>query len=269
MGARAAQACTASPGTCVRSRRRRWQRRSGPATAPSSRTATAATLWEIDGARAAQGRALGSGAAEPALTRLIACTAAPATRSRRSHDARGRSRSRRRSARSIDLSAGSRTIACSPRSEDLFRREARARPSGSARGSTRCATRVGPERGRLADAARRTRRRASTRVGARGEGRGCCSAERRCRSRSGSTGSSLPAGRYRLDFAWPDAQGRRSKCDGWEHHGGRDRVRQGPARLSEFASTGWRVLPVTWRCRTRDPQRVVRWARIGARQCRR
>jgi very-short-patch-repair endonuclease len=71
---------------------------------------------------------------------------------------------------------------------------------------------------------------------------------------------SLPGGRYRLDFAWPE---RRIglECDGWEHHGAKSAFAPDRARLAEFGAARWRVLPVTWHAVTREPARVERWLR--------
>jgi very-short-patch-repair endonuclease len=71
---------------------------------------------------------------------------------------------------------------------------------------------------------------------------------------------SLPGGRYRLDFAWPE-QRVALECDGWEHHGRRAAFARDRARLAEFAAADWRVLPVTWHACTREPERVERWLR--------
>lgn len=73
---------------------------------------------------------------------------------------------------------------------------------------------------------------------------------------------SLPGGRYRLDFAWPE-QRVALECDGWEHHGRRSAFAPDRARLSELASARWRVLPVTWDACTREPARVERWLRTA------
>jgi very-short-patch-repair endonuclease len=71
---------------------------------------------------------------------------------------------------------------------------------------------------------------------------------------------SLPGGRYRLDFAWPEHRVG-LECDGWEHHGARTAFDPDRARLAEFAAARWRILPVTWRACTREPERVERWLR--------
>ena len=71
---------------------------------------------------------------------------------------------------------------------------------------------------------------------------------------------SLPGGRYRLDFAWPEHKVG-LECDGWEHHGRRAAFDPDRARLAEFAAAWWRILPVTWRACTREPERVERWLR--------
>jgi very-short-patch-repair endonuclease len=75
---------------------------------------------------------------------------------------------------------------------------------------------------------------------------------------------SLPGGRYRLDFAWPD---RRVglECDGWEHHGRRTAFATDRARLAEFAAAHWHVLPVTRHAVTKEPARVERWLRDSLR----
>jgi len=71
---------------------------------------------------------------------------------------------------------------------------------------------------------------------------------------------SLPGGRYRLDFAWPE-QRVGLECDGWEHHGTRAAFVDDRARLAEFAAARWRILPVTWKTCTRESERVARWLR--------
>jgi very-short-patch-repair endonuclease len=71
-----------------------------------------------------------------------------------------------------------------------------------------------------------------------------------------------PAGRYRLDFAWPERK-LGLECDGWEHHGGRVAFGKDRERLSEMVSMGWRVLLVTWDVGTRQPRRVVRWVELA------
>jgi very-short-patch-repair endonuclease len=71
---------------------------------------------------------------------------------------------------------------------------------------------------------------------------------------------SLPGGRFRLDFAWPERRVAR-ECDGWEHHGRRSAFAPDRARLAEFAAAKWHVLPVTWHAITKDPGRVERWLR--------
>jgi very-short-patch-repair endonuclease len=71
---------------------------------------------------------------------------------------------------------------------------------------------------------------------------------------------SLPGGRYRLDFAWPE-QRIGLECDGWEYHGAQSSFDPDRARLAEFAAARWRILPVTWKACTRTPDRVERWLR--------
>jgi very-short-patch-repair endonuclease len=73
---------------------------------------------------------------------------------------------------------------------------------------------------------------------------------------------SLPGGRYRLDFAWPDRRVA-LECDGWEHHARRSAFVPDRARLAELASARWHVLPVTWHAVTKEPARVVRWLRTA------
>jgi very-short-patch-repair endonuclease len=73
---------------------------------------------------------------------------------------------------------------------------------------------------------------------------------------------SLPGGRFRLDFAWPD-QRIGLECDGWEHHGRQSAFAPDRARLAEFAAAQWRILPVTWNACTREPDRVERWLRYA------
>lgn len=73
---------------------------------------------------------------------------------------------------------------------------------------------------------------------------------------------SLPGGRYRLDFAWPDRRVA-LECDGWEHHGKRSAFAPDRARLAELAAARWQVLPVTWHACTEQPARVERWLRTA------
>jgi very-short-patch-repair endonuclease len=51
--------------------------------------------------------------------------------------------------------------------------------------------------------------------------------------------------RYRLDFAWPSF-GVALEADGFATHGGCRSFNADRRRLAELASTGWRVVPVTW-----------------------
>jgi very-short-patch-repair endonuclease len=71
---------------------------------------------------------------------------------------------------------------------------------------------------------------------------------------------SLPGGRYRLDFAWPELE-LGLECDGYEYHGGTVRWGKDRDRLAEFSSVGWRLIPLTWNVCQRDPERVIRWIR--------
>ena len=70
----------------------------------------------------------------------------------------------------------------------------------------------------------------------------------------------LAGRRYRLDFAWPEHRVG-IECDGWEHHGRRAAFDPDRARLAEFGAAHWRILPVTWRAVTKEPERVERWLR--------
>jgi very-short-patch-repair endonuclease len=65
-------------------------------------------------------------------------------------------------------------------------------------------------------------------------------------------------GRYRLDFAWPEARVA-LEADGWAHHGGKAAFGKDRERLSEVAATGWRTLLATWHLVTHEPQRLLRW----------
>lgn len=51
--------------------------------------------------------------------------------------------------------------------------------------------------------------------------------------------------RYRLDFAWPSF-GVAVEADGFATHGGRRSFNADRRRMAKLASTGWRVVPVTW-----------------------
>ena len=68
--------------------------------------------------------------------------------------------------------------------------------------------------------------------------------------------------RYRLDFAWPELRVA-VECDGWSHHGGREKFEADQLRRSDLASLGWYVIPVTWEQCTRASQAVL--ARIERR----
>jgi very-short-patch-repair endonuclease len=70
------------------------------------------------------------------------------------------------------------------------------------------------------------------------------------------------AGRYRLDFAWPDRM-LGLECDGWEHHQGRAAFGKDRERLSELGAHGWRVLVVTWDMVVRRPDRVAGWVEMA------
>jgi very-short-patch-repair endonuclease len=76
---------------------------------------------------------------------------------------------------------------------------------------------------------------------------------------------SLPGGRYRLDFAWPE-QKVGLECDGRAYHDTRAAFDPDRARLAEFGAAHWRVLPVTWNACTREPERVERWLRSALRE---
>jgi very-short-patch-repair endonuclease len=72
--------------------------------------------------------------------------------------------------------------------------------------------------------------------------------------------SSLPkptqqyqVGRYRLDFAWPEARVA-LECDGRAYHQDFDADR---ARWSHLAACGWRIVFVTWSEATREPRRLI------------
>jgi very-short-patch-repair endonuclease len=67
----------------------------------------------------------------------------------------------------------------------------------------------------------------------------------------------LAAQRFRLDFAWPECKVG-LECDGQRYHSSWASDR---ARLAEFASTHWRILPVTWEAASRRPRRVIDWLR--------
>jgi very-short-patch-repair endonuclease len=70
---------------------------------------------------------------------------------------------------------------------------------------------------------------------------------------------SLPGGRYRLDFGWPELRVG-LECEGFEYHGDRSsRWGKDRARFAEFGSARWSVLPLTWDACRREPDRVVRW----------
>jgi very-short-patch-repair endonuclease len=62
-----------------------------------------------------------------------------------------------------------------------------------------------------------------------------------------------PVGRYRLDFAWPEARVA-LECDGRTYHNDFEADR---ARWSQIAACGWRIVFVTWTEATREPRRVI------------
>lgn len=66
--------------------------------------------------------------------------------------------------------------------------------------------------------------------------------------------------RYRIDFAYPE-QKLAIEADSFAHHSGRQAFESDRERLSGLAALGWRVLLVTWRQLTQDPDRVI--ARIA------
>jgi very-short-patch-repair endonuclease len=68
------------------------------------------------------------------------------------------------------------------------------------------------------------------------------------------------AGRYRLDFAWPDLK-LGVECEGYAFHGGAARWGKDKARLAELAAADWRIVPVTWEACTRERARVIGWLR--------
>jgi very-short-patch-repair endonuclease len=57
--------------------------------------------------------------------------------------------------------------------------------------------------------------------------------------------SQLPAGRYRIDFAWPDKLVG-IECDGFEWHGDRLAWKRDRRRLAELEHAGWRIVHWTW-----------------------
>ena len=225
--------------------------------------AAAAVLWEFDGVRARKVELW------VPTTRNVAVGAGhgasrQAARSGRSHDARRRSRSRRRSARLIDMAG---------RLEDhrLLDRARRPHPARSrharalARSARRAAELRAAGRGRLAALAGRRAATAAARVGAR---------DARLAAHP-SSGVPLPARQHwvvarrralspRLRVARP--QGRRSSATARSTTATGRRWGKDRARLAEFAAAGWRVLPVTWdvvHATTRSAS--IRWLRRGAR----
>jgi len=65
-----------------------------------------------------------------------------------------------------------------------------------------------------------------------------------------------PIGRYRVDFAWPDARVA-VECDGFEHHGYRLAWKRDRRRLAEIEAQHWRVVIVTWDDVTSRPDQTV------------
>src|SRR5207245_7345 len=61
--------------------------------------------------------------------------------------------------------------------------------------------------------------------------------------------------RYRLDFAWP-ALRVAVEADGYRTHGGQW-FEAHERRRADLAARGWRIVPVTWREVTNEPQRVI------------
>ena len=156
--------------------------------------ATAAVLWEFEGVRASEGRALGADASEASRSERSTIHRGEATRPADRTDARRRSRSRRRSARSSTCRRGSRTHRLLAGARRTCIRRELVDPE-------RLAARLDALRTRAVPAAADSRQLlgargggTATRVGTRDARLAARSVERTCRSRSASTGSSL-AGR--------------------------------------------------------------------------
>ena len=158
-----------------------------------------------------------------------------------------------------------RTIACShamerPFGADLVTPERLAARLDALRksGSTGCRP-ARPSSSPAAAGTRRSSRRWRRRCGC------CCSVRGVAAAAPPDTGSSLPGGRYRLDFAWPERQRRRSSATVGSTTAAKSAFGTDRARLAEFGAARWRVLPVTWTACTRQPERVERWLRERAR----
>ena len=185
----------------------RWRRRCGPVTALWSRTGRRRACWGIEGARRAQGRALGAAPRNPrhGLVAVHRGRASIAPIARR----RARSRSPTPVARSSTCRHGWRTTGCSPRW--------RARSGATSCTPERCSVRAWTRLRGSGRPGRGAARRSCSRARARTCPRVACSKAKvwlllqpvaAAAARRASTGSSLPGGRYRLDFAWPEQQAR-------------------------------------------------------------
>jgi very-short-patch-repair endonuclease len=70
-----------------------------------------------------------------------------------------------------------------------------------------------------------------------------------------------PVGRFEVDILWRDAQ-LIVEADSWRWHGDRDAFERDRARDAELTAQGFRVVRVTWRQLTDEPQTLV--ARLAA-----
>ncbi len=59
-----------------------------------------------------------------------------------------------------------------------------------------------------------------------------------------------------VDFAFPD-HGLAIECDGYETHGTREAFENDRLRAARLVSSGWRVMMLTWKQVTEDPQKVI------------
>jgi very-short-patch-repair endonuclease len=61
---------------------------------------------------------------------------------------------------------------------------------------------------------------------------------------------------YEVDFVWPQAR-LIVEADGWSAHGTRSAFERDRARDADLEAAGWRVIRITWRRLTRDPDVVA------------
>lgn len=64
----------------------------------------------------------------------------------------------------------------------------------------------------------------------------------------------------RIDMAFVE-RGLAIECDGWESHGTRDAFDNDRKRTQRLLALGWRVMPITWKHLTDEPEKLVKRVR--------